>query len=243
MRGLLLLSIVGVALYAILLFADNALRERQTEDAFGKAQPSHAADRTLRAWGRNLSALVIQQPEPPSQYSGGDSGADGELAASGESTEATVGYAEQEPVEWVEVVLAARAHSEASVSSPTIRFYSSGIELQIVRRQDGWVEVIDPATHERGWVFERYILSIEGPRSIQTAMDSRTEDKLSTPKSTSRALPNAKQRSRSAKPAVQAVDKFITKSEMRRARWAGRDDHRRRFGLFGRRFATFDAPW
>ena len=57
-----------------------------------------------------------------------------------------MGYAEQEPVEWAEIMLAARAHSEASVSSPTIRFYTPGIQLQILRRQDGWVEVIDPAT-------------------------------------------------------------------------------------------------
>ena len=244
MRGFLLLSIVGVALYALLLFTDNALRESPTEEAFGKAQPSHAAERTLRAWGRNLPALVIQQPpEPRSQYSGGDFGADGQLAASEQSTEAKLGYAEQEPVEWAEIMLAARAHSEASVSSPTIRFYTPGIQLQILRRQDGWVEVIDPATQERGWVFERYVLSIEGPRSTQTTMDSGTEDKLSTPQSTGRAMPSAKQRSRSAKPVVQAAEKLITKSEMRRARWAGRDDRRRRFGLFGRRFATFDAPW
>ena len=59
MRGLLLLSIVGVALYALLLFTDNALRESHTEEAFGKPQPSHAAERTLRAWGHNLPALVI----------------------------------------------------------------------------------------------------------------------------------------------------------------------------------------
>ena len=151
MRGFLLLSIVGVALYALLLFTDNALRESPTEEAFGKAQPSHAAERTLRAWGRNLPALVIQQPpEPRSQYSGGDFGADGQLAASEQSTEAKLGYAEQEPVEWAEIMLAARAHSEASVSSPTIRFYTPGIQLQILRRQDGWVEVIDPQLRNVG---------------------------------------------------------------------------------------------
>jgi hypothetical protein len=243
MRGLLLLSIVGVALYALLLITDNALRESHTEQALVEAQPSHAVDRTLRAWGRNLPALVIQQPsEPPSQESGGDFGADGQLVASEKSTEAKLDYAAQEPVEWAEIVLAARAHSEASVSSPTIRFYTPGIELQIVRRQDGWVEVIDPATQERGWVFERYVLSVEGPNT-QSAMDSGTEVKLSTPKSTSRALPSAKQRNRSANPVVQAAETFITKSEMRRARWAGRDDRRRRFGLFGRRFAPFGAAW
>ena len=54
MRGLLLLSIVGVALYALLLFTDNVLRDSETEDAFAKAQPSQTADRTLRAWGSNL---------------------------------------------------------------------------------------------------------------------------------------------------------------------------------------------
>ena len=147
MRGLLLLSIVGVALYALLLFTDNVLRDSETKDAFAKAQPSQTADRTLRAWGSNLPALVIQQPqEMPRQYSGGSSEGDEQLAASEESPEAKLGDAEQEPVEWAEIVLAARAHGEASVSSPTIRFYSPGTQLQIVRRQDGWAEVIDPAT-------------------------------------------------------------------------------------------------
>ena len=243
MRGLLLLSIVGVALYALLLFTDNVLRDSETKDAFAKAQPSQTADRTLRAWGSNLPALVIQQPqEMPRQYSGGSSEGDGQLVVSEESPEAKLGDAEQEPVEWAEIVLAARAHAEASVSSPTIRFYSPGTQLQIVRRQDGWVEVIDPATQERGWVFERYVLSIEGPRT-QTAMDSQIQDKLSTPQSTGRAMPSAKQRNRSAKPAVQAADTSITKSEMRRGRWARRDVRQRRFGFFGRRFTTFDAAW
>jgi len=51
------------------------------------------------------------------------------------------------------VVLAATLRSEGSVSSPTVRIYPPGTELQVIGRVDGWYQVSDPLTQERGWIF------------------------------------------------------------------------------------------
>jgi hypothetical protein len=239
MRALLLLSVVGAALFLLLLVTDNALRVSETEKAVSHALPSPPADRTLRAWGSNLPALVRQPAARPPQSPGGSSDKDKQLAVSGNPPEVKVDGTGQEPVEWAKVVLAARAHSEPSVSSPTIRFYTMGAELQVVGRRDGWIALLDPATQERGWVFEPYVSAIEMPS--RTTVDSPIEVEFSKPKLTNAALPTSKPRSRSAKPAAQVSDKYVTKSELQRGRWSKRDDRRRRFGLFRRRFATFDS--
>ena len=60
-----------------------------------------------------------------------------------------------EPVEWAKVVFAAKAHGDASSSSPTLRFYQPGTALRVVGRQNRWVQITDPTSGERGWVFER----------------------------------------------------------------------------------------
>ncbi len=73
------------------------------------------------------------------------------------------------------MVFAAKVHSGASVSSPAVRYYRPGTELQVERREGGWVGVSDPVTQERGWVFEKYLSSIDGPSPIQAAADSTDE--------------------------------------------------------------------
>jgi hypothetical protein len=54
-------------------------------------------------------------------------------------------------------------HDQASVSSPTVRFYFPGMDLQVVRREGGWLQVSDPVTEERDWVLEKYLASVDGP--------------------------------------------------------------------------------
>jgi hypothetical protein len=68
-------------------------------------------------------------------------GAENQLAASKEeaTTSESAGL-ESEPVEWAKVVLTAQTHSQASVSSPTVRFYRPGTELQVVRREGAWFQ-------------------------------------------------------------------------------------------------------
>ena len=238
MRALLFLSLVGAALYALLVLTHNVVPDGKAEDTFAsKTQPNHPIDRELRSWGANLSALAIsQQPSPqhPQQNAAHAptermSGADDQPAVSpGNLAAAEFDSSKQDHVEWAKVLLAARVHSEASVSSPTIRFYRPGTELQVVSRENGWFQLLDPVTQERGWVFDRYLGSIDGPSPTQAAMGSTTE-----PLPAEVTSPKSQKPSRSSKLTIRAGDLEVAKSDRRRGRWARRDDRRRNLGLFG----------
>jgi hypothetical protein len=121
------------------------------------------------------------------------------------------------------LVLAAQTHSQASVSSPTIRFYSPGTELQVVRREGIWLEVSDSVTQERGWVLAQYLSSIESPTPTQIATESTTEPLTLKP-----ATPKSNKRHRSAKHAVHDV--VVANADPWNARWARRADRRRGSG-------------
>lgn len=66
-------------------------------------------------------------------------------------------------------------HSQESVSSPRVRFYGTGTEFLVVRRERGWFQVSDPVTLERGRVFEKYLSPIAGSSLTQTATQSTAE--------------------------------------------------------------------
>src|SRR6476646_10866808 len=72
-------------------------------------------------------------------------------------------------------------HSEASISSPMVRFYSPGSELQVVKREGAWFEVLDPVTQERGWVLDRYLSSIASSTPTQVATESTTQPQSAKP--------------------------------------------------------------
>jgi hypothetical protein len=248
MKGLLLLLSVGAAIYTLLVMSHDALPgpSGKAENTFaGQTQPNHPVVERLSSWGsylpsRSLSQnpqsatsqrspqLPPQQSDDPSQNSERKPGAEYQLAASEDkATTSKNSGAEQEPVEWAKVVLAAQTHSQASVSSPTVRFYRPGTELQIVRREGAWFQVSDPVTQERGWIFEKYLSSIDGPGPTQVATESTTEPLMTKP-----ALPKSKKRSRSAKPAVRVLNGVVANSDPWSGRWARRADRRRGFGLF-----------
>jgi Bacterial SH3 domain len=91
--------------------------------------------------------------------------------------------------QWAEVVLAARAHSAASVSSPTVRHYRVGTKLKVIDRKSGWIKVIDPTNSNQGWIFEKYLMlkegpdkkQVEGPGSQRTAQAGSDDPNLVAP--------------------------------------------------------------
>jgi hypothetical protein len=230
MRGFLLLSVVGAFLYGFLLLSAD-VPDRKAEHSLSSHTERHD-DRTMRSWGHNLPALLTRQPsnDRPRAAVGDD------LLDLSQENLATVRGVQQAQLETAGVVLAARVHSEPSVSFPTVRFFAPGTELQVVRRESGWVELFDPATQERGWVFESYVWS-KGDFSRAQNASLRKEDELAKP--TKQALPRSKQRSRPAITVPQTADEFSMESELRPGRWARRGEPRRRFGLFGRRAASW----
>jgi Bacterial SH3 domain len=78
---------------------------------------------------------------------------------------------ENEEANWVFVIRGATVHSGPSVSAPTVRFYSVGTELQLIDYQQGWFQVSDPVTSQRGWIYEKYYLeAIRGPGQMVAAL-------------------------------------------------------------------------
>ena len=60
MRGLLLMSITGMALYGLLVLANNFLTQEKPEFTLSSNDHAAGADRTLRSWGTSLPALVVE---------------------------------------------------------------------------------------------------------------------------------------------------------------------------------------
>jgi hypothetical protein len=239
-RLLLFLSLISAAIYALLIYTHDVLTDDKAEKTYAEqTQPNHPVSH-LSSWGSYLpdrsvgqnsqlataqlsTSLPPRQSNEPRQNS--ERGADQPAASEVKASSSISDGAEPEP-ELVKVVLAAQTHSQASVSSPTIRFYRPGAELQVVRREGIWFEVSDPVTQERGWVLAQYLSSIDSRTPTQVATESTAEPLTVKP-----ASPKSNQRHRSAKPAIRELDRVAT-ADPWNPRWARRADRRRGFGLF-----------
>ena len=260
MKGLLLLLSVGAAIYALLVITHDVSPGDKAKDTFaGKTQPNQPGAQQS-SWGTHLPSrslsqdtqapwAVSQEPSPlqqnavdgpratdPSQNSERKPGASYQHAAS-KAKAPDSGSDSGAPVKWARVVLAARMHHQASVSSPTVRFYSPGIDLQVVRREGGWLQVSDPVTEERGWVLEKYLSSIDGLSSTQGAVESTTDAvpaKAASAKSKkwSRSSKRSKSAVRARTDALNFRANNVTRWDPRNVRWAQRADRRRGFRPF-----------
>ena len=188
MRVLLLLGIVGAAIYAVLFFSYDVLTDGKTENTYsGQTQPDRPDTKRLSSWDGYLpnpsasqnSQLAMSQPAPlsPQQTDAERRPDTGHqfVASENKPTTSESDSSEPESVAWAKIVLAAQLHSEASVTSPTVRFYGPGTELQVVGREGAWFQVSDPVTKERGWVLDEYLSSIGGPTPVQVARETPTE--------------------------------------------------------------------
>src|SRR5262245_7758278 len=77
--------------------------------------------------------------------------------------------------QWAEVVLAARAHSAASVASPTVRHYRLGTRLKVIGREASWIKVSDPTSSSQGWIYEKYLMLKEGPDKKQAGEPGQSQ--------------------------------------------------------------------
>ena len=241
MRGLLLLLGVGAAVYTLLVITHDAL-PGGSDTLSGQTQSNRPVGERLSSWdsylapspSRNPQMAISQGSAPLPPQLGDDAcqsskrkpGTEHQPATSEDKTPASLGVgAEPEPVEWAKVMLAAQTHSEASVSSPTIRFYSPGSKLQVVRREGVWLQVSDPVTQRRGWVLDQYLSSIASSIPTQVATESTTEPQLTKPAS---RVNNSHHQS--AKPAVRGRV-VVAIADPWNDRGARRAHRRRQFGL------------
>jgi hypothetical protein len=262
MRLLLFFCFVGVAAYALL---PSPQEPDWNTDATIAAAPEQAdsSDRKLRSWGPTLKALgqdprqaalsaplrqeAAYRPGIAEEPSGSDQtlSADDVAAAQVAAPIPTVDSA-GEHVARVKLILAARVHSAASVSSPVIKIYGAGRELEVVGREYGWLELRDPVTLERGFVFESYVVAIDGPSPTRSALESTAEAepaRVSSPKPAMRVSGGKPaMRVSGGKPTMQAADDTEA-PRLDRRRLAKKEERRERklFRWFGGRDAAL-AP-
>lgn len=63
--------------------------------------------------------------------------------------------------DWVEVVDAVNMRSGASSSNVLIKVQLEGAQLRVVARDGNWINVEEPESEQRGWVYEKYVRSVE----------------------------------------------------------------------------------
>lgn len=256
MRLLLFLCAAGVAGYALLPSRDEPDWNTDATIATAPDVAISQADRKLRSWGPTLKSLgrepearsaasrhagvaaplrqeATYRPGLPEEPSRSDQtpGA-GDVAAEVAAPSPEIDAA-GEQVTWAKLVLAASVHSAASVSSPVIKFYGAGTELEVVGREYGWLELRHPVTLERGYVFERYLVAIDSPSPTRSALESTAE-----PKPARVASPKPTMRASGDKPTVQATDDTEV-PRLDRRRLAKKEERRERklFRWFGGRDA------
>jgi hypothetical protein len=230
MKGVLFLGLVGAAIYGAILLSYDLLPHDQAANVLTGQSLGNPEGRELHSWGTDLPALASSSSQEASlalPKAATTSVSPSPVVASTNSRSTTY-----QPVEWARAAFAAKVHSDASVSSPTLGFYHPGSTLQVVSRQNGWVQVADPNSGERGWVFEQYLVPTESPTATQTAMatTSTAEPARANP------VPSLKRRVRASRPAARMRHDFASAQFDRRS-----ERHAERRGgfrlFFFRRFA------
>lgn len=125
------------------------------------AKPPAPASKNADVTGSVKQPANTQKPAPPSQD---------QLAAVIDPP----AKVEDEPEEWADVTLAARAHNAPSVSAPIVRYYRLGTRLKVVGRESGWIKVVDPTTSKEGWIYEKYLT----PRKGRDQKSSQAESEM-----------------------------------------------------------------
>jgi SH3-like domain-containing protein len=238
MKVLLFLSLLGAAMYGALLVShDFLLRDRAKDPSFAQSL-GDASDRRLRSWGSDLPALTNSSSQvsslplrtPTATTSAHESSKDpastaGAVIPSETNLSPELGRAAYMPPESAKVTIAARAHSAPSISSPIVHFYPRGTALQVLARENDWVQVIDRASGESGWVLDQYLIETESG-GTQTALEtSKTTDPM-----TIKPMPSARKSARGHKPQVRNTESVALARFDRR--WDRRPQRRGGFGLF-----------
>jgi hypothetical protein len=240
MKGFLFLSLVGAAIYGALVVSNDLLPSHRAEGSLARQNLGNPDARQLRSWGSDLPSLVssnsqttlepLQEPSlaTPSYESRQHSTADADMVSVSPSMSRQNSSTALMPIESAKITVPARVHRRPYVSSPIIRFYPQGTALQVIDRQNGWVQVADPTSGEEGWVLEQYLVAPEGTRVTQTAMATETNKALTPMRS--KRVPSAKKRIRAPRPTMRMPEN-VALAEFDR-KWSRRAERRGGFGLF-----------
>src|SRR4029079_11387866 len=226
MKGLVFLGLVGATIYgALVLSSDYLLLRDPAENALAGQSLGNPNNRQLRAWGTDLPPWAPplrrnrRPPSPPLRLH-----------------QRPVQPAQRQPPHNPMAQHTSRSNGPRlakvdgypSLSSPAVRFYPPGTTLQVLNRQNGWAQITDPTSGDRGWVYEQYLSPADGPTATQTAMADTASRVAAEPVGANR--PTAKKRVRASRPAARMSGEYAFARFDRR--WERRADRRGGIGLF-----------
>jgi hypothetical protein len=97
---------------------------------------------------RTVKVVAIKPPKPRRPY-------DGAYA---------LGEAVEPPAQWVEIVSAVNMRARAEQLSETVKVVEKGRKMRVTGREKNWVQVSDPATSSKGWIYSQFLKPTEAPR-------------------------------------------------------------------------------
>jgi len=249
-RLLLLASLVGFAVYLLTPSRTPPMEPTETVSTAQAPRDRQTSGPLGSSWGSSLQSLTqdpdatlaeLQQPAlSETAGSGPRPHADTQewQPTRGAQPSVSVDHAsapsindtEREAVEWIKIDQVITMRREPSVSSLGLRSYPAGSRAQVVGRENGWVQLLDPMTQERGWVYHAYLSSIDGPGAARPeATSGKPKVRVASPPRASISAP---------KPAVRTSDPAkVTKAKPPRDGTAQRAKRQRGLGLFKRRRA------
>jgi hypothetical protein len=74
-----------------------------------------------------------------------------------------LGEAVEAPAQWVEIVRAVNLHARAAQSSETVKVVEKGVKMRVTGRDKNWVQVSDPQTSSKGWIYSPFLKPTEPP--------------------------------------------------------------------------------
>jgi uncharacterized protein YgiM (DUF1202 family) len=75
-----------------------------------------------------------------------------------------LGEAVEPPAQWVEIVRVVNMHARAEQLSETVTVVEKGRKMRVTGRDKNWVQVSDPATSSKGWIYARFLKPTEPPK-------------------------------------------------------------------------------
>jgi hypothetical protein len=231
MRRLLLTLLFG----GIGVYAAGALVIKHS------AHPGPDATTTAHLTAKPTAASIVSSwPSEPGESNGGQS-AHTEVFAQMRGQAPQLRQSHEGDTIWAKVSRAAELLSGPSSYAALMQSLGVGTELKVVwRKKDGWVQVVNPATSQRGWMREQDLSWGSGrghteQKAMQTTAEAPVEVSL-----VEHEAPTVKQRSRKAKLVSQkigssAADKAVARSDDQSQDFSGRrrTRHTGPLGLFG----------
>jgi hypothetical protein len=192
-----LLIVFGILIVAAYLFTSPPSSVESRVTSAPPAQAEREARAPLRSsWGASLGALKNNAEAPAVK---GDSSSEPNRSSrmdreelvrrSPAVTQAVVQPAPSLPSEdvalkdspkWVTLTQPVRFRTDPNVTSPG-PLYPAGSKAKILGSNNGWLELLDPTTKERGWVSHIFVASTDAPKEGElqaaSASDANVADR------------------------------------------------------------------